>query len=106
LEDCIGKCKRWFIIVDRSNGRKYVGSAYNNFGIWSRWSVYVTNGHGFNDELIEIISEKGIDYARKYFKMSLLEYRAMKIDDSVILERESFWKNALLTRGPFGYNKN
>ncbi len=96
-----------YVICDKSNGKKYVGSAYGDFGIWSRWSVYVgTGGHGFNDELTKIISTNGIDYARKNFCFSLLEYRSMKIDDTTIINRESFWKKVLLTIGQFGYNKN
>lgn len=95
-----------YVIVDKANGKKYVGSAYGDFGIWSRWGVYVGTGHGFNDELTKLISTCGIDYARKNFRLSLLEYRSTKIDDSVIIGRESFWKEVLLTRGQFGYNKN
>jgi hypothetical protein len=86
-----------YVIVDKSNGKKYVGSAYGDFGIWSRWAVYVGTGHGFNDELTKIISECGIDYARQNFRLSLLEYRSTKIDDNVIIGRESFWKEVLLT---------
>ncbi len=63
-------------------------------------------GHGWNDELTQIIKIKGIDYARKNFKFSLLEYRSMKAEDKVIIERETYWKEALLSRQPFGYNKN
>lgn len=95
-----------YVIVDKSNGKKYVGSAYGDFGIWSRWAVYVNTGHGFNDELTKIISECGIGYARQNFRLSLLEYRSMKVDDSIIIGRETFWKEVLLTRGQFGYNKN
>lgn len=95
-----------YVIVDKSNGRKYVGSAYGDFGIWSRWAVYIGTGHGFNDELTKIISDYGIDYAIKNFRLSLLEYRSSKIDDNVIIGRESFWKEVSLTRGQFGYNKN
>lgn len=95
-----------YAIVDKSNGKKYVGSAYGKFGIWSRWAVYVGTGHGFNNELTKLISEKGINYARQNFRFSLLEYRSMKIDDKVIIYRESYWKEALMTRGQFGYNKN
>lgn len=95
-----------YLICDKSNGKKYVGSAYGDFGIWARWAVYVGTGHGFNDELTKIISENGIEYARKHFRFSLLEYRSMKFDDNAIINRESFWKEVLLTRGQFGYNKN
>ncbi len=94
-----------YVICDKLNGKKYVGSAYGDFGIWSRWAVYVGTGHGFNDELTKIISENGIEYARKNFHFTLLEYRSMKIDDTTIINRESFWKEVLLTR-EFGYNKN
>jgi len=95
-----------YVIYDKSNGKKYVGSAYGDFGIWSRWSVYIGTGHGFNDELTKIISENGLDYARKNFRFCLLEYRSMRVDDNIIVNRESFWKEALLSRGLFGYNKN
>ena len=88
-----------YLISDISNGKKYVGSAYGTEGIWSRWRCYVkTRGHGGNDDLVRLIKQKGPNYALKNFKISLLEYRAAKTDDNVILERERFWKNVLLSR--------
>ena len=95
-----------FLIVDKNNGKKYVGSAYGDYGIWSRWSTYIYTGHGYNDELLEVISRNGYDYARKYFQFAILELRSMKTDDDTIINRESFWKEVLLTRGKFGYNMN
>src|ERR1035437_7557164 len=77
-----------YVICDKSNGKKYVGSAYGDLGIWARWAVYVETGHGLNGELTKIISANGIEYARKNFRFSLLEYRSMKIDDNVIKIRE------------------
>lgn len=94
-----------YLIIDKSNGRMYVGSAYGESGIWSRWSCYIGTGHGWNDELTRLIDEKGLDYARKNFKFSILEYRAMKTDDQVIIDKEQYWKRVLLS-GTFGYNKN
>lgn len=47
-----------------------------------------------------------MEYAAKNFKFILLEYRAKKTDDSIIISRENYWKDALLSRGEFGYNKN
>src|SRR5690606_1379253 len=38
--------------------------------------------------------------------ITLLEYRPTKTDDCTIIAREGFWKNALLTRTEFDYNKN
>lgn len=95
-----------YLIVDKSNGKKYVGSAYGDYGIWSRWSTYTYTGHGYNDELVEMIKKNGIEYARKNFQFAILELRSMKTDDDTIINRESYWKEVLLTRGDFGYNKN
>ncbi len=95
-----------YVIFDKSNGKKYVGSAYGGAGIWSRWATYIGTGHGHNDELTSLIDEHGKEYAQKNFRFCLLEYRPAKTDDRVIIERESFWKVALLSRGAFGYNGN
>ena len=104
-KSALEKVKGVYLIADRSNGKKYVGAAYGEFGIWARWSCYMGTGHGYNDELTRLIREKGIAYARENFVFSLLEYRPMKTDDRVIIARESYWKGVLLSRG-FGYNKN
>jgi len=95
-----------YLIVDKRNGKKYVGSAYGDFGVWARWSSYIGTGHGGNDELTQLIKRKGLDYARRNFRISLLEFRSPKTEDRVIIERETYWKEALLSRRPFGYNKN
>jgi hypothetical protein len=95
-----------YLIADKGNGKKYVGSAYGDSGIWARWSCYIGTGHGWNDELTKLITREGLDYARRNFRISLLEYRPAKTDDRVIIEREGYWKEALLSRGQFGYNKN
>lgn len=94
-----------YLIADTSNGKMYVGSAYGDEGIWARWSCYFRTGHGYNDELTKLIKSNGIGYARKNFQFSLLEFRSMKTDNKVILDRESYWKQVLRTN-EFGYNKN
>jgi len=95
-----------YAIFDKSNGCKYVGSAYGETGVWSRWAEYIISGHGGNDELTSIIAKKGIDYARKNFQITLLEYFPARTDDQVIRERETFWKEALISKGKYGYNRN
>ncbi|MGE7413520.1 GIY-YIG nuclease family protein [Methylobacterium tarhaniae] len=95
-----------YLIVDKNTGKKYVGSAYNDVGIWSRWSVYAATGHGWNAALVNLMAERGISYARERFRMTLLETWPFRTEDKIILERESHWKEALLTRGDFGYNQN
>ena len=94
-----------YLIIDTENGKTYIGSAYGDAGIWSRLECYVNTGHGWNDELVKTIEEKGIDYALRNFKFSVLEVFAFNTADEVILNRESHWKSVMLTR-IFGYNKN
>lgn len=102
----LSNVKGVYLIADLSNGKKYVGSAYGDAGIWSRWSCYIGTGHGWNDELTKLIDREGLDYARNNFRISLLEYRPARTDDATIMEREAFWKEALLSRVPHGYNRN
>lgn len=102
----LANVKGVYLIADKSNGKKYVGAAYGDTGIWSRWSCYIGTGHGWNDELTRVIEREGLNYARENFRISLLEYRPAKTDDAVIIDRECFWKEALLSRAPHGYNKN
>ena len=101
----LSSIKGVYLICDKSNGKKYVGSAYGEEGIWSRWACYIGTGHGWNDELTNLIDEKGIEYARMNFKFSLLEIMTMTTSDEVVIARESYWKSVLLTR-EHGYNKN
>ena len=94
-----------YLVTDKKNGKMYVGSAYGEMGIWSRWCCYVETGTGRNDELTQLIEQSGIDYAMENFQLSILEYRSMRTDDSVIIDREKYWKKVLRTR-EFGYNRN
>lgn len=95
-----------YLITDKSNGKKYVGSAYNDTGIWSRWQSYIETGHGWNVELTKLVNKEGMGYAKKNFSFTLLEYRSMRTDKEVVKDREQFWKKVLLSRGDYGYNKN
>jgi hypothetical protein len=95
-----------YLITDSSNGKRYVGSACGDQGIWSRWECYGGTGHGHNDDLRRLIDEKGLDHARQYFTFTLLEHFTPGTDDATILSRETFWKKVNLSRGAFGYNLN
>ena len=94
-----------YLITDTSTGKRYVGSAYGDQGIWSRWAEYTASGHGGDAELQELV-KPDLDYPRKHFRFALLEYRAASTPEDVILKRETFWKEALLTRGKYGLNSN
>lgn len=98
--------KAVYLITDRSNGKLYVGSATSDKGmLLQRWNNYISNGHGGNKELLEIVKQNGIDYIKQNFQYSILENYNSKIDDSLILRRESWWKETLESR-LFGYNSN
>ena len=68
-----------------------------------RWRKYIENGHGGNKKLKEL----EFDYIKKYFRYSILEIFKSTTEDSIIINRESWWKENLLTRNEkFGYNDN
>jgi hypothetical protein len=46
-----------YLIVDKTNGKPYVGSACGVGGIWQRWAAYAKDGHGGNKELIACSKE-------------------------------------------------
>jgi len=94
-----------YVISDRANGKQYIGSAYGDAGIWSRWSCYIGTGHGWNDELVKLVQAKGPKYAREHFRFAILEVMIKSTPDDMVLAREAHWKRALLTR-EHGYNKN
>lgn len=95
-----------YLITDTRNGKRYVGSAYGSAGIWSRWECYMGTGHGYSDELTRLISKQGLGYAQRYFRFALLDYFPTKADDNSVIQKESYWKEVLHTRGKRGYNKN
>jgi hypothetical protein len=79
-----------YLVTDRSNGKRYVGSAYGDAGIWSRWRAYVDTGHGWSDEFTKLVAAEGVGYARKHFRFARLEHRPVRTDDRAILEREQY----------------
>lgn len=98
--------KAVYLITDKGNGKMYVGSATSDNGmLLQRWKSYIANGHGGNKELVELVNKNGFDYIKANFTYSILENYNAKVDDHIILERESWWKETLQTR-TFGYNSN
>lgn len=98
--------KAVYLITDTKNGKLYVGSATSDNGmLLQRWGNYVLDGHGGNKELIELVNMKGFDYVQQNFQYSILENYNSKVEDKVILQRESWWKETLQSR-KFGYNSN
>jgi len=94
-----------YLITDQKTGKRYVGSAYGDQGIWSRWCSYVASGHGGNVELRNLVTDPTLDYCRSNFRFALLEHRVERTPDETVIQRESFWKRILLTR-EHGLNRN
>ena len=98
--------KAVYLITDKNTGKLYVGSATSDSGmLLQRWSNYVANGHGGNKELVELVEREGFDYVKKHFQYAILENYNAKVEDRIILIRESWWKETLQTR-VWGYNRN
>lgn len=94
-----------YAISDKSNGKHYVGAAYGDAGIWSRWSCYMGTCHGWNDGLVTLLKKKGPAYARTNFRFCVLEAMLSSTSDEHVLAREAHWKRTLLAR-EHGYNGN
>lgn len=95
-----------YLITDILTGKRYIGSAYGDEGIWSRWCAYAGTGHGGNVELRSLVVDPNLEYCRKAFRFALLEYRSSPTPDEVVIAREAYWKRILLTRGDAGLNRN
>lgn len=92
-----------YMLFDLSNGKKYIGSAYGQEGIWQRWSCYIHSTHGGNKELLQLPQNE----IKKNFRFSLLEWHKIGTDKDFIITRENYWKEVLMSRkNQYGYNDN
>lgn len=88
-----------YLIVDKKDSKQYIGSAYNEEGIWGRWRDYVkSEGTGDNVELKKIIEK---DPSRKYyFQFSILSVIPhsgnMEADSKRARDMEILFKKKLL----------
>ena len=102
----LGNQRAVYLITDIKTGKMYVGSATSENGmLLARWRNYVDSGHGGNIGLIELMRKEGFPYIKQNFVYSILENYNARVDDHIVLSRESWWKDVLLTR-QFGYNYN
>lgn len=93
-----------YLISDTKTGKLYVGSAYNEDGIWGRWSTYVsTKGTGGNKALIELVKQDN-DYAYN-FRFSILMLLPKTITPDQAIDKEMLFKKKLGTNS-FGLNNN
>lgn len=93
-----------YLITDTKAGTQYVGSAYNNNGLWGRWASYIdTGGHGGNKMMIAAMHEN--PDRRHNLQFSVLQILPKTMTADEIIRAENLWKIKLLTR-EFGWNDN
>ena len=92
-----------YLIVDRENGRQYVGSAYGGDGLLGRWSCYVKTLHGNNKLMKEVVC----NYPDRYhnFQFSILQILPKTLTPEEVINTESLYKRKLLSV-EFGMNDN
>ena len=86
-----------YLLVCPETGKQYVGAAYGENGFWGRWESYMSTGHGGN------VGMKHHPF--RDYQVSVLEVASSSAGLEQIMEMESRWKEALLTR-EFGLNEN
>ena len=95
-----------YLIVDKSTGKKYIGSTYNKEGIYGRWIDYAKDGHGGNVELAALV-KKQPNYHEVNFQWTILVTLDYFITQQEAIDKEDLWKRKLMTRTKsLGYNKN
>ena len=86
-----------YFILDETDGKGYVGSAYGSDNILGRWLNYASSGHGGNKEL------RRRDPVG--FRFSILQRVSPDTEPTDIIRLEASWKDRLHTRA-FGMNEN
>ena len=100
----LGAVKGIYLILDKSTGNKYIGSAYRESGILGRWEEYVTtNGHGNNKQL-KALMVKDKNHARN-FQFTVMMTLPKTMTSTEVIDREILFKKKLGTRS-FGLNSN
>ena len=99
----LGSVAGVYLILDTMTGRQYVGSAYGDGGILSRWSQYARTGHGGNAQLKSLLSER--PNARRDLQFSVLQTLSSSLTAREVIAYERLHKEKLGTRA-HGLNSN
>jgi hypothetical protein len=86
-----------YLIIDLSDGKGYVGSAFGKFNILGRWLNYRQSGHGGN----KLLRQREPDN----FWFSILERLSPDTPKNEVITCENSWKSRLRTR-EIGLNVN
>ena len=97
-EDALRQWRAVYYILDRSDRKAYVGSAYGDENLLGRWKNYADSGHGGN----RLLRERN----PKDFVFTILQRVSPDMDRDDVVRLESTWKDRLHTRAPLGLNDN
>ncbi len=87
-----------YYILDTSDGKGYVGSAYGGDNLLGRWLSYAARGHGGN----RLLRRRD----PRNFRFSILQRVSPDMNSPKVIRLESSWKVRLHTHEPLGLNAN
>lgn len=92
-----------YLIVDTTDGKQYVGSAYGAGGLLDRWKCYVDTKHGGNKKMMQLLNA----YPERFkgFQFSVLQILPKTITSEEVVRLESLYK-AKFQSITFGLNDN
>ena len=82
--------KAIYAITDISNGKLYIGSACGNGGLFGRWSDYINNLTGGNQEFEDIKKINGEDYIKKILNILSLKFLILRPN------KNTYWKEKII----------
>lgn len=94
---CLRQWRGVYLIVDESDGMRYVGSAYGEDNLLGRWREHVSGDAGITAALAKRDPRK--------FRFSILELTSPSAGAEDVIEIENSWKTRLHSR-KFGLNEN
>ena len=99
----LSSVKGIYLIVDTSDAKQYIGSAFGEKGILGRWIEYVNSHHGGNKELIKLLEHHPERY--KKFRFTILKIFSEGASVKEVTDAEQLYKAKLGTI-EFGLNDN
>lgn len=91
-----------YMILDKSTGNQYIGSAYGSEGIWQRWSEYSRNRHGNNILLARLCDD--LNY-HKNFQYTVLQTLPSNVSKNEVIKIETLYKKKFGSK-TYGLNLN
>ncbi len=70
-----------YLITDAKSGKQYVGAAYGDQGVWSRWEDYVNSGHGGNAEIRDWLRDLGSRAGKSHHVVGRSDARPSRVGE-------------------------